>query len=114
MSSIVNSHPPSRLATIPVDPFFHSYLRSDIRHKVQDNFGVHMVIPDNMDAELPVLLVYEGPEAGNDTYEIPQKTPTALQLRTFQQGLVDARKHILDLINKQEKIETVTLEVPVK
>ncbi|KAK5626467.1 hypothetical protein RRF57_002182 [Xylaria bambusicola] len=114
MSSIVNSHPPSRFATIPVDPFFHSYLRSDIRPKVQDSFGVHMVVPDSSDPEWPVLLVYEGPEVGENTYEIPQKTPTASELRTFQQGLDDARKHILDLINKQEKIETITLEVPVK
>ncbi|KAI1309293.1 putative RNA binding effector protein Scp160 [Xylaria venustula] len=114
MSSIVNSHPPSRLASIPVDPFFHSYLRSDIRPKVQDSFGVHMVIPDGSDAELPVLLVYEGPEVGESAYEVPQKTPTASELRTFQQGLLDARQHILDLINKQEKIETATLEVPFK
>ncbi|KAI0102995.1 putative RNA binding effector protein Scp160 [Nemania sp. FL0031] len=113
MSSIVNSHPPSRLAAVPVDPFFHSYLRSDIRPKVQDSFGVHMVVPDGSEAELPILLVYEGPEVG-DGYEIPQKTPTASELRTFQQGLVEARNHILDLINSQEKIETATLEVPAK
>ncbi|KAI0868200.1 putative RNA binding effector protein Scp160 [Hypoxylon argillaceum] len=114
MSSIVNSHPPSRLAAIPVDPFFHSYLRSDIRPRLQDSFGVHMVVPDSSDPELPILLVYEGPDVGGDAYEIPQKTPTASELRTFQQGLLDARSHILDLINKQEKIETATLEVPVK
>ncbi|KAI1132809.1 putative RNA binding effector protein Scp160 [Nemania abortiva] len=113
MSSIVNSHPPSRLAAVPVDPFFHSYLRSDIRPKVQDSFGVHMVVPDTSEAELPILLVYEGPEVG-DAYEIPQKTPNASELRTFQQGLLDARNHILDLINNQEKIETATLEVPAK
>jgi hypothetical protein len=114
MSSIVNSHPPSRLATVPVDPFFHSYLRSDIRPKVQDSFGVHMVIPDASESDLPVLLVYEGPEVEGDAYNVPQKTPTSAELRTFQQGLVDARNHIVDLINNQEKIDTATLEVPVK
>ncbi|KAI8631058.1 putative RNA binding effector protein Scp160 [Xylariaceae sp. FL1651] len=114
MSSIVNSHPPSRLATVSVDPFFHSYLRSDIRPRVQDSFGVHMVIPDASEAELPVLLVFEGPEVGGDSYEVPQKAPTAAELRTFQQGLREARDHILDLINKQEKIDTATLEVPIK
>ncbi|KAI1822073.1 putative RNA binding effector protein Scp160 [Xylaria intraflava] len=114
MSSIVSSHPPSRLATLPVDPFFHSYLRSDVTPKVQDSFGVHMVVPDASDAELPVLLVYEGPEVKDDAYEIPQKPPAASELRNFQQGLENARKHILDFINNQEKIETATLEVPVK
>lgn len=114
MSSIVNSHPPSRLAAVPVDPFFHSYLRSDIGPKVQNSFGVHMVVPDGSDAELPVLLVYEGPEVTGDVYDVPQTAPTASDLRTFQQGLLDARNHLLDLINNQEKIETATLEVPVK
>lgn len=114
MGSIVNSHPPSRLAAIPVDPFFHSYLRSDVRPKVQDSFGVHMVVPDVSESELPVLLVYEGPEVGGQSYEVPQQTPTAADLRAFQQGLQDAKKHILDLISGQEKIETFTLEVPVK
>ncbi|KAI1815926.1 putative RNA binding effector protein Scp160 [Poronia punctata] len=113
MSSVVNSHPPSRLATVPVDPFFHSYLRSDIRPKVQDSFGVHMVIPDASESDLPVLLVYEGQDAG-DAYEVPQKAPTPADLQTFQQGLRDAKAHILDLVNRQEKIETETLEVPQK
>ncbi|KAI1325057.1 putative RNA binding effector protein Scp160 [Xylariaceae sp. FL0255] len=113
MSSIVSSHPPSRLAAIPVDPFFHSYLRSDIRPKVQDSFGVHVVVPNTAEAELPVLLVFEGPEGG-DSYEVPQKAPTAADLKTFQQSLAEAREHILSLINKQEKIDSATLEVPQK
>ncbi|KAI0408400.1 putative RNA binding effector protein Scp160 [Xylaria palmicola] len=117
MSSIVNSHPPSRLATIPVDPFFHSYLRSDIKSNVQSSFGVHMVVPDSPEAELPVLLVYEGNESGNTeghSYEIPQRTPTASELRTFQEGLQAAKTHILQLLTGQETIETTTLEVPIK
>ncbi|KAI2633455.1 putative RNA binding effector protein Scp160 [Xylaria nigripes] len=114
MSSIVTSHPPSRLATIPVDSFFHSYLRSDLRPKVQDSFGVHMVVPDTSDAELPVLLVYEGSDVEGDGYQVPQTPPAASELRMFQKGLDDAKKHILDFINSQEKIETNTLEVPVK
>jgi hypothetical protein len=73
-----------------------------------------MVIPNASEAELPVLLVFEGPEGEGDAYEVPQKAPTAAELRTFQQGLLNARNHILDLINKQEAIETATLEVPVK
>ncbi|KAI1498795.1 RNA binding effector protein Scp160 [Biscogniauxia marginata] len=113
MSSIVNSYPPSRLETVPVDSFFHSYLRSDVKPKIQDRFGVHLVIPDASQAELPVLLVYEGPETLTDAYQIPQKVPTAAELRSFQQGLADARNHILDITKKQQ-IDTVSLEVPLK
>ncbi|KAI1134137.1 putative RNA binding effector protein Scp160 [Hypoxylon sp. FL0543] len=114
MSSIINSHPPSRFATVPVDPFFHSYLRSDIRPKVQNEFGVNLVVPDAAEADLPVLLVYEGEAAPRDTYQVPQKVPTATELEQFRRGLSEARKHILELINKQEQITTATLEVPVK
>ncbi|KAI0477860.1 RNA binding effector protein Scp160 [Xylariaceae sp. FL0804] len=114
MSSLVNSHPPSRLAAVPVDPFFHSYLRSDIRSKMQDTFGVHLVVPGIAEADLPILLVYEGPEVPSESYRPPRNVPSADELRSFQQGLAEARQHILELISKQEQIDTVTLEVPVK
>ncbi|KAI1100931.1 putative RNA binding effector protein Scp160 [Jackrogersella minutella] len=114
MTSIINSHPPSRLATVPVDPFFHSYLRSDIRPKVQDDFGVNLIVPDAAEGDLPVLLVYEGTATPRESYQVPQKVPTASELEQFRRGLADARNHIIDLINKQEQITTVTLEAPVK
>ncbi|KAK8111386.1 uncharacterized protein PG998_007843 [Apiospora kogelbergensis] len=105
--------PPSRLTTVPVDPFFHAYLRSDVKPKVQSDYGVHLVVPEAGQASYPVLLVYEG-EAGSEPYQVPQKAPTAQELKTFQQGLEAARKHILDLIGKQEQIKAETLEVPTK
>ncbi|KAL7621934.1 hypothetical protein AAE478_007434 [Parahypoxylon ruwenzoriense] len=114
MSSIINSLPPSRLATVPVDPFFHSYLKSDIRPRIQNDFGVHLVIPDAAEADLPVLLVYEGEIPTGETYQVPQKAPTASELEQFRRGLADARKHILEVVNKQEQIATATLEVPLK
>ncbi|KAI2617827.1 hypothetical protein GGR54DRAFT_607109 [Hypoxylon sp. NC1633] len=114
MSSIINSLPPSRLATVPVDPFFHSYLRSDIRPKVQTDFGVNLFVPDAADGDLPVLLVYEGAAAPGESYQISQKTPTAPELEEFRRSLSDARKHILELITKQEQISTENLEVPIK
>ncbi|KAK8037958.1 KH domain protein [Apiospora phragmitis] len=113
VSSIVSGLPPSRLATVPVDPFFHAYLRSDIKPRVQSDYGVHLVVPEPGEATFPVLLVYEG-ETGSEPYQIPQKAPTAQELKTFQQGLQEARKHILDLIGKQEQLKAETLEVPTK
>jgi polyribonucleotide nucleotidyltransferase len=113
MTSIINSHPPSRLATVPVDPFFHSYLRSDIVPKVQEDFGVYTIVPEASENQLPVLLVYEGVSA-SDEYQVPQKAPAAPELRAFQHGLADARKFILDLLNKQEQLTSETLDVPLK
>ncbi|OTB02159.1 hypothetical protein M426DRAFT_62713 [Hypoxylon sp. CI-4A] len=86
----------------------------DIRPKVQNDFGVNLVVPDAAEGDLPVLLVYEGDADPQDAYQIPQRAPTAPELKQFQQGLSEARNHILDLISKQEKIDTVTLEVPIK
>lgn len=114
MSSIINSHPPSRLATVPVDPFFYSYLKSDVRPKIQNDFGVNLIVSDTADNDYPVLLVYEGAADSADPYQVPQKVPTASELKQFQQKLSEARKHILELINKQEQVSTVTLEVPLK
>ncbi|KAI1388026.1 putative RNA binding effector protein Scp160 [Hypoxylon trugodes] len=114
MSSIINSHPPSRLATVPVDSFFHSFLRSDIGPRVQNDFGVNLIVPDGSEGDLPVLLVYEGEAAPEETYQVPQKVPTGSDLEQFRRRLSEARKHILELINKQEQIITETLEVPLK
>lgn len=112
ISSIVNSHPPTRMATIPVDPFFHQHLRKEITPKVKDAYGVHLVVPDASEAEFPVLLVFEGPSEG--PYQIPQTQPSADEIKAFQQGLNDARAHILDLISKQEAITSDTIDVPQK
>lgn len=114
VTSIVGSHPPSRMTTVAVDPFFHAYLRSDIKPKVQSNYGVHLVVPDASESNLPVLLVYEGETSPEQSYQVPQKAPTPQELKTFQQGLEEAKKNILDLIGKQEQIKSETLDVPTK
>lgn len=113
MTSIINSHPPSRFASLPVDPFFHSYLRSDITPKVRQEYGVYTIVPDAAEGDLPVLLVYEGPSS-LEGYHVPQSVPAPPELQSFQKGLVDARKHILDLLSRQEQLASNSLEVPIK
>ncbi len=113
MTSIINSHPPSRFTSIPVDPFFHAYLRTDITPKVRQDFGVYTIVPDATEGDLPVLLIYEGPSP-LDTYQVPQSVPAPQDLKTFQERLADARQHILGLLNRQEQLTSTSLEVPVK
>jgi hypothetical protein len=113
INSIVSSHPPARMATIPVDPFFHQHLKKDIVPRVKENYGVHIVVPDQSETGFPVLLVYEGLPV-NGPYQIPQNQPSAAEIRSFEQGLADARKHILELINKQEAVTADTIDVPQK
>ncbi|EFX01085.1 RNA-binding effector protein [Grosmannia clavigera kw1407] len=115
IKNIVTGHPPSRMATVPVDPFFHQFLRNDVRPRLQQEHGVFLVVPDASEPAAPLLLVYEGPSGGSaEPYAVPQTAPSAEQLALFQQGVRDAQKHILDLIGAQEDIQAVSIDVPLK
>lgn len=109
---ILEAHPPSRMSTIVIDPFFHQHLQKDIMPRVKKDFSVHVVIPSAADATAPVLLVFEGEGGLEPDYEVPQGRPSAEEVKAFQQGLADAQKHILDIINAQEKIISTSLDVP--
>jgi rRNA processing protein Krr1/Pno1 len=114
ITAVVDAHPPSRLLPVTVDSFFHQHLRNDITPRVKKDFGVHVVVPEASEGDAPVLLVYEGPDPEDGQYQVPRQKPSDEEVRAFKQGLEDAQKHILELINKQEKLESVTLDVPSK
>ncbi|KAM6533101.1 hypothetical protein FALCPG4_006121 [Fusarium falciforme] len=114
ISGIINGQPPSRMTSVPVDPFFFQHLRNDVTPRVKRDYGVQMVVPEAGEGEVPVLLVYEGPDPAEGPYQLPRSKPTDAEARAFQQGLQDAQKHILELIKKQEAITTATLDVPAK
>lgn len=112
--SIFESHPPSRMSTVPVDPFFHPYIQNEVSKKVRENYGVHLVVPGASEADTPVLLVYEAPGPAGNSYEIPRAAPSQSDVKAFEQGLRAAEKHIQDLLKQQEQIVAVSVEVPLK
>ncbi|EEY21844.1 conserved hypothetical protein [Verticillium alfalfae VaMs.102] len=114
ISSLVNAFPPSRLSAIPVDPFFHAYLRKDVTPRMTQSHGVHVILPGAEDSDGPVLLVFEGPSATESKPEIKAGAPSADEIKAFQQGIEEASKHILDIINKQENITAASVDVPHK
>ena len=114
ITGIINAHPPSRLQPVAIDSFFHQHLRNDITPKVKKDFGVHIVVPEASESDAPVLLVYEGQGPAEGPYQLPRNKPDDNETRAFKQALEDAQKHILDLINKQEELSTVSLDVPLK
>ncbi|KAH7161382.1 hypothetical protein EDB81DRAFT_643875 [Dactylonectria macrodidyma] len=114
ITGIINGQPPSRMSAVPIDPFFHQHIRNDITPKIKKEYGVHVVVPDASETGAPVLLVYEGADPTDGPYLLPRNKPTDAEVRAFKQGLQDAQKHILDLINKQEQIATASLDVPLK
>ncbi|RCI10112.1 hypothetical protein L249_8459 [Ophiocordyceps polyrhachis-furcata BCC 54312] len=114
ITGIINSHPPSRMQAVSIDPFFHQHLRNDIMPRVKRDFGVQVVVPEASEPSAPVLLVFEGPDPADGPYQVPRSKPSDAEVRAFQQGLADAQKHILDLIAKQEALSSASLDVPPK
>ena len=114
IKSIVDGHPPSRIATVLVDPFFHQYLRTEINPRVHQDYGVHLVVPEPSESTSPVLLVYEGTPGHDAAYQVPRSQPSQADLRKFQEGLQGARKHIFDLISQQESLSSASIDVPQK
>ena len=113
IKGLVDAHPPARMATVPVDPFFYNYIRSEVQPRVRQDYRVQLVLPEASDNRLPILLVYEGP-ASPSSYEVPRSQPSQAEIREMQQFLQQASNHLQDLINKQEAVTSETLEVPQK
>lgn len=114
ITGVIHALPPSRISVVPVDPFFHAYLRKDVSPRMTQSHGVHVVLPTAEEGNAPVLLVFEGPSATQTKPEIKPGAPSADEINAFKQGLDEARAHILDIINKQEKIASASVEVPQK
>lgn len=112
ITNMVHAYPPSRFATVPVDPFYHAHVQKRMAQKVKEDYGVHVVIPSSSESSAPVLLVFEGADGLSPDYQIPRGQPSADEVKAFQQGLADARAHILDIISKQATISSATTEVP--
>ncbi|KAM7207481.1 hypothetical protein V8F20_002167 [Naviculisporaceae sp. PSN 640] len=113
VKGLIESHPPSRMATVPVDPFFHAYIRNEVQPRVRQDYRVHLVVPEASEAETPVLLVYEGPASPN-SYEIPRTQPSAAEAQEMKKFLDEATKYLEDLINQQESLTEDSFEVPQK
>jgi rRNA processing protein Krr1/Pno1 len=112
IQNIVMAHPPSRIATVAVDPFYHTYLQNDITPRVKKEYGVHVVVPDPSTPTAPVLLVFEGESGTNPNYQVPRGQPSREEIKAFQQGLQDAQRHILEIITAQAQITSESIDVP--
>jgi hypothetical protein len=112
LTNIISAHPPSRMDTLPIDPFFHQYLNTDVSPRVKKDYGVHVVLPTKSESGAPILLVFEGENGLEPEYQVPRGTPSPQEIAAFQQGLQDARNHILDIISKQAQIITTSIDVP--
>jgi len=113
IKGLVDSHPPARVSALPVDPFFHQYMRNSLLPRVREEYDVYLVVPETSDANAPLLLVYEGPSKPEE-YEIPRSQPSPAELKEMQLRLAAARSHLEQFVAEQEEVSASSLEVPQK
>ncbi|KAL2168702.1 hypothetical protein VTG60DRAFT_6928 [Thermothelomyces hinnuleus] len=113
IKALVDAHPPARMATVTVDPFYYQYIRKEVLPHVRQTYGVHLVIPENSEPNAPLLLVYEAP-SNPESYEIAREQPKQKDISEMQKGLQDAQSYILGLMSEREPIASETIEVPIK
>jgi polyribonucleotide nucleotidyltransferase len=97
---------------VNVDPFFHQHLSRDVVPKLHENYGVYTVLPDDNDADAPVLLVFEGPAGTQPDYQVPRSQPSPEEVQAFQKSLEEAKNFLLEIINGQEAIKAQSIDVP--
>ncbi|KAL1882591.1 hypothetical protein Plec18167_003008 [Paecilomyces lecythidis] len=110
---LVQAHPPSRIRPVSVDPYFHPYLRSRSSSQLKNDFGVHLIVPDDIDSP-DVFLVYEGPSAANPDYQLPRQRPSADEIAAFERSLREAQEHILSILGDQHNVVAKSVNVPAK
>lgn len=111
--NLVQAHPPSRLRHVPVDPYFHPYLRSRGASKLQGDYGVHLLVPDEVDSS-DVVLVYEGPSSSASNFEVPRQRPSPAEIAAFEKSLQEAQEYLLSTLGDQQDIVAKTVSVPAK
>lgn len=112
--NLVNAHPPTRLRHVNMDPFFYQHLQEEESQRIRENYGVHLIIPRQTDNSPQVVLVYEGPNAGQGEFDMPRQRPSQSEIAEFESALQQAQQHILNLIAGQDSIGTRAIDVPSK
>ncbi|OJJ45505.1 hypothetical protein ASPZODRAFT_153153 [Penicilliopsis zonata CBS 506.65] len=111
--NVVQAHPPTRIRNVSVDPYFHPYLQSRSASKLQDDFGVHLLVPDESDSS-DVFLVYEGPSASGAPFEIPRQRPSPADVAAFEKSLQEAQEYLLATLGDQSNVVSKAVDIPGK
>jgi transcription antitermination factor NusA-like protein len=111
--NLVQAHPPARIRYVSVDPYYHPYLESRSLGKLRNDYGVHLLIPDELDSS-DVVLVYEGPSATASVPEIPRQRPSPAEVAAFEKTLQEAQEFLMQLLGDQNDIVAKSVNVPAK
>ncbi|KAI9376571.1 hypothetical protein BJX61DRAFT_254097 [Aspergillus egyptiacus] len=111
--NLVQAHPPARVRHLNIDPYFHPYLRSRSIPQLRSDYGIHVLVPEDVDSH-DVVLVYEGPSAASTRLEIPRQRPSSPELAAFEKALQEAQDYLLKALGSQDDIITKTVSIPSK
>ncbi|THC92336.1 hypothetical protein EYZ11_008205 [Aspergillus tanneri] len=111
--NIVQAHPPSRIRYLSIDPYFHPYLRSRSIAKMQNDYGVLLLVPEEIDSP-DVILVYEGPSASTSQFEVSRQRPSTGELAMFEKTLQEAQSYLLNALGDQSDVVAKSVNVPGK
>ncbi|CAD6590598.1 MAG: hypothetical protein ASARMPRED_004872 [Alectoria sarmentosa] len=115
ITNLIGAHPPTRLRHVEIDPFFHEHIHRQGARRVRDDFGVHLLPPEESSQEPHVVLVYEGPSLSDGgEYQLPRQRPSHNEVAEFEANLRKAQEFILGLIQGQQDISAASVEVPPK
>ncbi|EON68085.1 hypothetical protein W97_07233 [Coniosporium apollinis CBS 100218] len=110
---VISGFPPSRFASVDVDPFYHQRLQQQRAEQIRREHGVHVVFPETHEDSPQLLLVFEQPGSPSE-FELPRKQPSAAEVKEYQAALEEVQKAILAAINGQDQIASRDIEAPPK
>lgn len=111
--NLIQAHPPARLRHLNVDPYFHPHLRSRSIPQLRSDYGVQVLVPEDVDSP-DVVLVYEGPSASSSPLEIPRQRPSAPEIAAFEKTLQEAQDFLMKSLGSQDDIVNEAVTIPSK
>ncbi|KAF3492312.1 lysine-rich arabinogalactan protein 19 [Arthroderma uncinatum] len=115
--NLIQALPPSKLATVPIDPYLHGYLRSRGVPKLKEEYGVHLVVPECVgasDRPVEVVLAYEGPEEVNAQSPCLRRRPSSEEAAVFQKALREATEYLRSVLGDPSDVTAESVPIPVK
>ncbi|EED23359.1 RNA binding effector protein Scp160, putative [Talaromyces stipitatus ATCC 10500] len=111
--NLVQAHPPAKIRSISVDPYFHTYLTSYGSPQLKEQYGVHLIVPENPEGN-EVILVYEGQQSPEAEFEIPRQRPSNEDIAAFEQALQSAQEYLINTLGDQSNIVQKSVSIPAK
>ncbi|KAF3137290.1 hypothetical protein TWF703_005213 [Orbilia oligospora] len=105
--NIVNSHPPSRLSYVDIEPLLHRHIigaKGRNLQKIKDDHSVEVLFADEDDQDSQIVLIYEGPTGA----QAPPQEAAATE------ALDAVRELLLKIASDQADLKTKVLNIPAK